>query len=408
MHKMIRVKQNVLLATRATTTVYLSAAPGGPQQQQQQQRRPFATNKGQIPNHKDNAGLHRVSVSRGHGLLQDDPNRNLLARYAGPEKLKHRITRARIATNLECKELLLDGKISVNGKTATSLGAMVSPKDKVKVVGHGVISCKPLELKIWIAYKMLGEIVTRRDPQGRKSLLERLEGMGVGDGKKLIAVGRLDMNSEGLMVLTNNPALARWMELPSTGMKRVYRAQVWSKKPIADGLLNWLGADGMGLRIGQTNYGPIEAKVVAPDRDDRGQNKRDQRGAGTGLHSWVRVSLREGKKREVREVFKGVGMRVKRLVRHRYGPFDVAGLKPGEVLELNRPGLLRNLDNQYPEWRQVALGEEPRDWTRKPRENPVASSHEGETSLPDAPVDAAAAPADTSVEGPPPAIDTAR
>ncbi len=206
--------------------------------------------------------------------------------------------------------------MKLNGKTLDTPAVKLSPGDKVSVDGRPVGAVEPTRL--WRYHKPSGLVTTHRDPAGRPTVFERLP-------KKLprvISVGRLDLTSEGLLLLTNDGALARRLELPSNGWLRRYRARAFGRVEQAE-----LDRLKDGITIEGVRYGAIDAKL------ERGQ----------GANAWISVSISEGKNREVRRVLEGLGLKVNRLIRVAYGPFQLGALEPGAVEEIPRKVLKEQL-----------------------------------------------------------------
>ena len=202
-------------------------------------------------------------------------------------------------------------------------GAVIkSPALNVGPQTHITVNGKPLEApsttRLWLYHKPAGLITTHKDPQGRKTVFETLpESMG-----RVISVGRLDLTSEGLLLLTNNGELARHIELPSTGWIRRYRVRVFGSP--SDAVLEKLAR---GVTVEGVRYGSVEAKIES----------------STKSNCWLIVSLKEGKNREIRKVFDHVGHSVSRLLRVAYGPFQLGRLERGEIREVTQRVLKEQL-----------------------------------------------------------------
>jgi 23S rRNA pseudouridine2605 synthase len=185
-----------------------------------------------------------------------------------------------------------------------------------------LVDDKPLptaeDVRLWRYHKPKGLVTTHRDPQGRPTVFEKLPP----ELPRVISVGRLDFNSEGLLLLTNSGELARHMELPTTGWLRRYRVRAWGKIAQAD-----LDALKSGRDVEGVHYGPMEATL------DRQQ----------GDNVWISVALREGKNREVRKVLSSLGLQVNRLIRVSFGPFQLLELVPGAVEQVRRRVLIDQL-----------------------------------------------------------------
>jgi len=214
------------------------------------------------------------------------------------------LARAGIASRRGSEQLIADGRVTVNGKTLTSPALNVSPKDRIAVDGKPV--GEPEKTRLWRYHKPTGLVTSHKDPEGRDTVFQKLpKELG-----RVISIGRLDLNSEGLLLLTNNGELSRALELPSTGWARRYRVRAFGR--VTEVELEKLRK---GITAEGVKYGPIEVEI-----------EREQ-----GGNKWLNVSLREGKNREIRKALAAVGMTVNRLIRISYGPFQLGNLQPGEV-----------------------------------------------------------------------------
>lgn len=219
------------------------------------------------------------------------------------------IARSGRASRREAEKLIEEGRVTVNGKQITSPALNVTPRDKITVDGQPLAAAEPP--RIWLYHKPTGLVTTNRDEQGRETIFDKLpEGL-----PRVMTVGRLDLNSEGLLLLTNDGEVKRKLELPSTGWLRKYRVRVNGK--VTEELLE-------PLRKGITHEGlTYQPMIVTLDRQQ-------------GANAWLTVGLREGKNREIRRAMEAIGLTVNRLIRTSYGPFQLGQLKPGEVEELRR------------------------------------------------------------------------
>jgi len=223
------------------------------------------------------------------------------------------IARAGVASRREAERLIAAGRVTVNGQRITGPALNVTAADRVVVDGRALDAPEPARL--WLYHKPRGRVTTTRDEQGRPTIYDDLPG----DMPRVVSVGRLDLNSEGLLLLTNDGALKRKLELPATGWLRRYRVRV-NGTPV-DATFAPLRT---GLTIGAERFQPM---IVTLDRQK-------------GANAWVTVSIREGRNREVRRAMESVGLVVNRLIRLSYGPFQLGNLKPGAVEEI-RPRVLR-------------------------------------------------------------------
>jgi 23S rRNA pseudouridine2605 synthase len=219
------------------------------------------------------------------------------------------LARAGVCSRRDAEKLIAEGRVKLNGKTLDTPAVKIVDTDKLSVDGR-LVGAAPLT-RLWRYHKPAGLVTTHRDPAGRPTVFDHLpEGL-----PRVISVGRLDLTSEGLILLTNDGALARRLELPSNGWLRRYRARAFGRITQAE-----LDALKEGLSIDGVNYRGIDAKL------ERGQ----------GANAWIALTLSEGKNREVRRVLEALGLKVNRLIRVSYGPFQLGTLEPGEVEEVPR------------------------------------------------------------------------
>lgn len=231
----------------------------------------------------------------------------------GGIRIAKAMARAGVASRREVERLIGLGKVAVNGRILDSAATLVRPEDILTLDGEVVGGPEPT--RVWRYHKPAGLLTTHSDPGGRPTVFQHLpEGM-----PRVISVGRLDFNTEGLLILTNDGELARALELPSTGWVRRYRARAHGSTTQArlDTLQN-------GVEVEGVRYGPIEAKL------DKAQ----------GANVWITVSVAEGKNREVRKVLESLGLKVNRLIRLSYGPFTLGTLGSEEVEEVG-PRVIR-------------------------------------------------------------------
>ncbi len=217
------------------------------------------------------------------------------------------LARAGIASRREAERMIADGRVAVNGRVIDSPALNVTETDKVTVDGKPLAAPEPPRL--WLYHKPQGLVTTTRDEKGRPTIFDRLPE----DLPRVMTVGRLDLNSEGLLLLTNDGAIKRRLELPSTGWLRKYRVRV--KGTPEDATFEPLRK---GLTLDGERFQPM---TVTLDRQQ-------------GANAWATVGLREGRNREVRRAMEAVGLTVNRLIRISYGPFQLGDLAPGEVEEV--------------------------------------------------------------------------
>jgi 23S rRNA pseudouridine2605 synthase len=230
-----------------------------------------------------------------------------------PERVAKRIARSGLCSRRDAERLIAAGRVAVDGEVLTSPALSVTEVNLVTVDGE--LLPTPEQPRLFRYHKPAGVLTAARDPGGRPTIYDRLpEGL-----PRLMPIGRLDMASEGLLLLTNDGALKRRLELPATGWLRRYRVRVHGRIDEAK-----LRALGDGIEIDGFRYGPIQATL------DRVQ----------GSNAWLTVALREGKNREIRRVLEHFGWPVSRLIRLSFGPFQLGGLAAGAVEEVP-PKVLR-------------------------------------------------------------------
>jgi 23S rRNA pseudouridine2605 synthase len=238
------------------------------------------------------------------------------------ERIAKIIARSGLCSRRDAERLIAEGRVTLNGGRVDSPAVNILPSDTVLVDGVPLSTAEPVRL--WRYYKPKGRVTTHRDPQGRPTVFEALPE----DMPRVISVGRLDFNTEGLLLLTNDGGLARHLENPATAWLRRYRVRANGR--ITQEALNAL-AD--GVTIEGIRYGPIEARL------DRSQ----------GANVWLTLALREGKNREVRRIMEHLGLAVNRLIRTSFGPFAVGELEPGAVEEVKRRVLADQLGPEMAE-----------------------------------------------------------
>src|SRR5579862_5511874 len=223
------------------------------------------------------------------------------------ERIAKAIARAGLASRREAEGWIAAGRVAVNGAVISSPALNVTPADRISVDGTPLP--RPERTRLFLYHKPRGLLTTHADPRGRPTIFQKLPP----DLPRLISVGRLDFNTEGLLLLTNDGALARVLELPATGWLRRYRVRV-------HGAVTQAQLDAMrgGITISGIRYGSIEANI------DRVQ----------GSNLWLTFAIREGKNREVRNVLGHLGLTVTRLIRVSFGPFQLGELADGEVEEV--------------------------------------------------------------------------
>ena len=219
------------------------------------------------------------------------------------------LSRAGVASRREAERMIEDGRVSVNGKVITSPALNITGSERIVVDGKPLQAAEPARL--WLYHKPTGLVTTERDEKDRPTVFGSLPD----DMPRVMSVGRLDLNSEGLLLLTNDGELKRKLELPSTGWLRKYRVRI--KGTASEASLDLLR---QGIEVDGVQYQPM---IVNFDRQ-------------VGANAWLTISLREGKNREIRRAMEGIGAIVNRLIRVSYGPFQLGNLKAGEVEEIRR------------------------------------------------------------------------
>ena len=223
------------------------------------------------------------------------------------ERIAKRLARAGIASRREAEALIAAGRVALNGRVLSSPAVNVTAEDRIEIDGRPLPQAE--RTRLWLHHKPAGLVTSNRDPEGRPTVFERLPA----DLPRVVSVGRLDIATEGLLLLSNDGGLARVLELPQTGWLRRYRVR-------AHGRITQRRLDELkdGMAVDGVFYGAIEAVL-----------EREQ-----GANVWIDIGLREGKNREVKKVLGALGLDVNRLIRVSYGPFQLGALEPGAVLEV--------------------------------------------------------------------------
>ena len=223
------------------------------------------------------------------------------------ERVAKLLSRAGVASRREAERMIAEGRVAVNGRRIDSPALNLAPADRIEVDGKPVAAAEPPRL--WLYYKPPGLVTTASDEKGRPTVFDALPD----DMPRVMSVGRLDLNSEGLLLLTNDGGIKRRLELPTTGWLRKYRVRAHGAAD--DGALQPLRD---GIEIEGERFRPM---TVALDRTQGG-------------NLWLTIGLREGRNREIRRALEAVGLRVNRLIRVSYGPFRLGDLKAGAVEEV--------------------------------------------------------------------------
>ncbi|MEQ6202479.1 pseudouridine synthase [Sulfitobacter sp. HNIBRBA2951] len=270
------------------------------------------------------------------------------------DRIAKTLSRAGIASRREAERMIEAGRVSVNGAVITSPALNVTPADRIVVDGKPVGQPEPARL--WLYHKPTGLVTTDADEKGRTTIYDTLPK----DLPRVMSVGRLDLNSEGLLLLTNDGGIKRLLELPSTGWLRRYRVRVNGRptdevlEPLRKGII----AEGE----------PFQPMEVVLDRQQ-------------GANAWLTVGLREGKNREIRRAMDEIGLSVNRLLRVSYGPFQLGDLKQGDVEEVRRKVLRDQLGPEA----EALLGAAPEAPTQVKRAFKRRVPHKGEFGGPGQP-----------------------
>ncbi len=236
------------------------------------------------------------------------------------ERLAKFMARSGVCSRRQAEEFIRQQRVTVNGDVVDTPAFNVSGNEKILLDGEKLPEKQ--ENRLWLYHKPVGLVTTHKDEKGRPTVFDNLP-IGL---PRVISVGRLDLNSEGLLLLTNSGELSRALELPSNGWSRRYKVRVHGI--IDDGKLQNLQN---GIVIDGISYGSIKAVVESKQ----------------GTNSWLTVTLTEGKNREIRKVMKAIGLEVARLIRLSYGPFQLGSLKPGEVREVPQKVLKEQLGSKF-------------------------------------------------------------
>ena len=232
------------------------------------------------------------------------------------ERIAKVMARAGLASRRQAEAWIAAGRVAVNGAVISSPALNVTPSDRIAVDGRPLRA--PERTRLFRYHKPRGLVTTNSDPEGRPTIFAALPK----DLPRLVSIGRLDINTEGLLLLTNDGGLARVLELPATGWLRRYRVRALGRvmQPALDRLRS-------GITVAGVHYGPIEATL------DREQ----------GANVWLTIGIREGKNREVRKILETLDLKVNRLIRVAFGPFELGDLDEGDVKEIESQALRTEL-----------------------------------------------------------------
>ncbi|WP_299843012.1 pseudouridine synthase [uncultured Paracoccus sp.] len=268
---------------------------------------------------------------------------------ADVDRIAKVIARAGVASRRDAERIILEGRVTVNGEKITSPALDVRPTDRITVDGKPLDA--PQETRLWMYYKPVGLVTSEADEKGRQTIFDALPR----DLPRVMTVGRLDLNSEGLLLLTNDGELKRRLELPATGWLRRYRVRV-------NGTPTDLTFDPLrrGVTIDGEDFQPMEVRLDSQQ----------------GANAWLTVGIREGRNREIRRAMTHIGLQVNRLIRIGYGPFKLTGMEENEVREVKRKVLRDQLGGLLT---GETEDEKPRDFRSRGAESgPRRSAADGE------------------------------
>lgn len=223
------------------------------------------------------------------------------------ERIAKLIARSGVCSRRDAEKLIAEGRVMLDGKAVKEPGTKVAPHQVISVDGKPL--SEPERARLWRYHKAVGLVTTHRDPEGRPTVFQALPR----SLPRVVSIGRLDVNSEGLLLLTNDGELARRLELPAAGWTRQYRVRLFGKVTQSD-----LDRLAHGVTIDGVKYGPVIADLER----------------SKGMYAWASVQIKEGKNREVKRLMEYLGLKVARLIRIRFGPFHLGQLEPGHVDEI--------------------------------------------------------------------------
>lgn len=240
------------------------------------------------------------------------------------ERIAKVMARAGLCSRREAERWIESGRVSVNGRVLESAACVVTAKDEILVDKRPIPSRE--NTRLFLYHKPAGLVSTNKDEQGRQTIFDKMPK----DLPRVMTVGRLDINTEGLLLLTNDGELSRYLELPANAFKRTYRVRVLGK--VRQEKLDILKK---GIKWDGVQYGPIEA-VLDENNNDKSQ-----------ANNWIEITLQEGKNREVRNVLEAINLQVNRLIRISYGPFHLGKLPKKAIMEVKTSMMKSQLDGFF-------------------------------------------------------------
>lgn len=237
-----------------------------------------------------------------------------------PVRIAKYIAHCGYCSRREAEELILEGRVKVNGKTIETPATLIT--DHTVKIDNKLLVNQDDNTRVWLMHKPKGIITSSKDEKNRKTIFDVLPKYL----PRVVSVGRLDFNTEGLLVLTTNGELARYMELPQNKWIRTYRARVF-------GILNYerLKKLEKGITVNGVRYGAIKVEIEMEKESN----------------SWLKISLQEGKNREIRKIMEELGLKVNRLIRTSFGPFILGDLKVGEISEVSKKILKNSFGDNF-------------------------------------------------------------
>jgi len=237
-----------------------------------------------------------------------------------PLRIAKFIAQSGIASRRQAEKMILEKRVEVDGEIISSAALNINKESKVRVDGREIYKQK--KLRVWSFFKPDGVIVTNRDNKNRKTIYDILPK----NLENVISIGRLDINSEGLILLTNSGEFSRYLELPVNNFERQYKVRVHG-----DVDFNKINLIEKGITIDGVSYSKNKITI----------------GKKTGANSWLSITLREGKNREIRKLFKHIDLSVNRLLRVSYGPFKLNDMKKGELREISSNFLKKKYETYF-------------------------------------------------------------